>query len=120
MRIQVFELELGKILVTICVENEMHLSPTPFVVHANDKEQLEQQKKLRKGDLVKYKGHISMVYSEKPDDKGNYKIIHAYGRGGFIDHDGDKQTDKVFVRKAVVTRHNVKTSQGYGRIRLWD
>jgi hypothetical protein len=75
---------------------------------------------LRKGDLVRYSEHVSIVHDNPdPDDDYKYRIIHAYGNDNF-DDDNNDLTDPVFSRKVMVTRHSIKTRTGYGRIRLWN
>jgi hypothetical protein len=88
-------------------------------------ESSEETKILRKGDLIKYGGHISMVYSDKADDDGKYEIIHAFGPdSGKADIDNDDKSDKVFARKVTKTANYVPDEltnpKGYGRIRLWE
>ena len=81
----------------------------------------KQLTKLRKGDLVKYGtgGHISIIYSDKPDENGKYQVIHAYG-SHLWDHDSDDETAKVFSRKVIITTNKISSKEtGYGRIRLW-
>lgn len=85
----------------------------------SDNARIEQQKKLRKGDLIRYNSHISIVYSEKAKDDGSYRIIHAFGTP-YFDHDNDRSTDRIFSRKVIDTRHDIKLPRGYGRIRIWD
>ena len=90
--------------------------------------------KIKKGDLVGYAHHLSMVHSDKPTcTAGNngqaacsYEIIHAYG-GDRADLDNDPTTPMVFTRKVVITPNNMQTSNGafpaptgFGRIKLWD
>ena len=72
---------------------DFHTPSRVFVTPVND----ESKKKLRKGDLVQYSGHISIVYSDEPDAKNEYKIIHAFGNHQF-DDDSNDSTDKVFSR----------------------
>lgn len=86
--------------------------------------------KIRRGDIIKYKGHISMVYSDRPtcNSKGEdckYQIIHAYGgdKNGlytYPDHDAANAGKKVFGRKVIKTWENISTPTGFGRIKLWD
>ena len=85
------------------------------------------QKKLRKGDLVRYPGHISIVYSERPsvsNDTCIYQVIHAYGVNSYrypdIDEAGVNANEQVFSRKVLVTFQNISTRTGFGRIKLWD
>ncbi len=85
--------------------------------------------KLRKGDLVRYDGHISIIYSNRPNcgtTTCTYEIIHAYGTPR-ADLDNDPTTPMAFTRKVVITPNNMETSAGpfpnptgFGRIKLWD
>ncbi len=112
--------------------NSQGLFDTKYTFHqkrvsTTNNDKVKQQKKLRKGDLVRYKAkklrHISIVISDKADNKGNYQIIHAFGTRK-SDHDNDKKTDRIFTRKVIVTSNQTtkKLSKpyGYGRIRLWN
>jgi hypothetical protein len=75
---------------------------------------------LRKGDLVRYDRHVTVVHDDPdPHDNYMYKIIHAFGNSNF-DDDDDRSTPKIFSRKVMVTRHEIKTRTGFGRIKLWD
>jgi hypothetical protein len=77
------------------------------------------KKNVRRGDLVSYDGHVSIVY-KNPDTNGNYQIVHAYGIDNFKTIvDGEKKT--VFSRKVIsMTNGKVKVPLGFGRIKLWD
>lgn len=84
--------------------------------------------KIRRGDIIKYKDHVSMVYSDRPtcNDKGEdckYQIIHAYGVNSYKKIiNGDEQ--RIFSRKVLVTPNDISTTiknpTGFGRIKLWD
>ncbi len=77
--------------------------------------------KAKRGDLVSYSGHISIFYTD-PDWRGNYRIMHAYGISSYqpIDDRGQPVGDPVFSRKVLVTRENIGTLVGFGRIKLWN
>jgi hypothetical protein len=82
--------------------------------------------KLQKGDLVRYDGHISIVYSERPncsDIACTYRIIHASG-GNCLDMNGNGSCDvgEPFNRKVGVnsTEYYRTRPIGFGRIKLWD
>lgn len=87
---------------------------------------VETLKKLRKGDMLKYGGHVSMVYSDRPNCTNNdctYEIIHASGSLCLdIDRDGSCANDEPFNRKVVTnsTQHYRTRPIGFGRIKLWD
>ncbi len=84
--------------------------------------------KLRKGDLVRYDGHISIVYSEKPENCNDniciYRIIHAYGSSSYQPinpQTGLDEGPRIFSRKVIITRQNIGSEpMGFGRIKLWD
>jgi hypothetical protein len=98
-------------------------------------ESVKLQKKLRRGDLVEYDGHISMIYSDRPtcvltlnadgeeQTTCTYEIIHAYGGDTYKKIiNGIEQ--RVFSRKVLVTPNDISTTisnpTGFGRIKLWD
>jgi hypothetical protein len=91
---------------------------------------------LRKGDVISYDGHVSLVYSNKWGEsqwteggiwskkyrkfvsrKLYYDIIHAFGGLSYkFNSDGE-----VFSRKVLVTGDYIGTPPtGIGRIKLWD
>jgi hypothetical protein len=80
---------------------------------------------IKKGDLVLYGGHISIVYSDRVEvDKGNatYEIIHAFG-GECLQR--NKNTDQclqgTFSRKVLVMPSiYVKVPTGFGRLKIWQ
>jgi hypothetical protein len=79
------------------------------------------KKNVRRGDLVSYDGHVSIVY-KNPDIKANYQIVHAYGINKYtpIGQDGLPQP-KIFSRKVLITGDNINTKPlGFGRVKLWD
>jgi peptidoglycan hydrolase-like protein with peptidoglycan-binding domain len=85
-------------------------------------EKLKLRQKLKKGDLVRYNGHITIVYSDKATRDGNYKIIHAYGVTPYTYPSYDTQNAGliIFSRKVVITWDNISaTPKGFGRIKLW-
>ena len=72
------------------------------------------QKKLKKGDLVRYSGHISIVYSDRWGESTfntDYDIIHAFG--------WDEYNDE-FSRKVIITGNDITAPTGFGRIKLWN
>jgi hypothetical protein len=88
-------------------------------------------KKVRKGDLIIYSGHVALVHSDSLrllcDDQANcsYDIIHAYGANGF----NDKNNIYHFMRKVVKMPNQIiyggnkklmPEPAGFGRIKLWD
>jgi hypothetical protein len=83
-------------------------------------------KKIHRGDVVQYAGHISIVYSERWGEskkQGNYDIIHAYGTNTYR----DKQENlRVFSRKVLITADDLPGKkgklepQGFGRVKLWE
>lgn len=95
-----------------------------------DEERVRLMRKLRKGDLVKYKGHITAISSDKPtcnDSACSYDIIHASGTQ-YVCYSTPNQADKCqFNRKVVVNTINeyfkaetLKKPAGFGRIKIWD
>jgi hypothetical protein len=85
------------------------------------------RKKIKKGDLVRYPKHISIIYSERWGDsqfRGSlgikYDIIHAYGEEKGYDNDGLKSTPVIFSRKVMITGSNIQTPTGFGRIKIWN
>jgi hypothetical protein len=82
----------------------------------------EKLKLLKKGDLIHYSGHISMVYSERAlmvGDQARYQIIHAYGRQNYDFNDNKIIDPGEFSRKVVITRQDAANPIGFGRIKLW-
>lgn len=91
----------------------------------------KQQSKLRKGDLVNYPGHVSMVYTDKPRSCTRsgciYEIIHAYGGNKleeyeYPQYDKILPSEKVFARKVIRTWQKiyVKNTDGFSRIKIWE
>jgi len=87
---------------------------------------IEDKDKIKRGDIVQYEGHISIVYSEKASDSGHYRIIHAYGVPR-ADLDNDPTTPMGFARRVLITANHMISSKGrfpsptgFGRIRLWE
>jgi len=97
------------------------------------------QRKIHRGDLVRYNGHISIVYSDRPectrstDSSGeeqtncSYEIIHAYGgdeNGEYtcpdIPEASENRGRTVFGRKVMRTWDNIGIPKGFGRIKLWN
>lgn len=92
----------------------------------------KQQKLLRRGDVIHYDGHMTIVHQEKPSclDKNSitkctYEIIHAYGRDGYTDEDNVNH----FMRKVVKMPNQViyggnkelmPAPTGFGRVKLWE
>jgi hypothetical protein len=85
---------------------------------------------IHKGDIVKYKKHISIVTSKysainlvarsrKSQSDYIYDIIHAYGGNEEEEYTFPDTGITVFARKVVNTR-NIPKSIGFGRIMLWD
>ena len=80
--------------------------------------------KIRKGDLVSYAGHITIVYSEKwgiSQHNGNYDVIQAFG------WECQKATafcaSNPWFRKVGITANNhvgLSIPIGFGRIKLWQ
>jgi len=96
-------------------------NPTP------DTEKVKLQKKLKRGDLVRYgTTHISILHSDKPTCDSTsciYEIIHAYGGDNYKKVvNGAEQ--KVFSRKVLITPNDISTTisnpTGFGRIKLVD
>ena len=93
-----------------------------------DPDWLQTEANFRKGDLLRYKGHVSMVYSDKSScnaegDNCEYEIVHASGDDCLdIDGNGSCSNGEPFNRKVVKnSTADFKTSPtGYGRIKLWD
>ena len=92
-------------------------------------------KNIKKGDLVKYDGHMSMIYSDRPtclptlnasgeeETACTYEIVHAYGGTPYqqLDENGKKVGDPIFSRKVIKTKNNISSEPtGFGRIKLWD
>lgn len=82
-------------------------------------------KRARKGDVIIYSGHISLVHSDRASCVGadcQYEMIHAYGGDTYTypDHDTANAGAKVFGRKVIKTWENISTPTGFGRIKLWD
>ena len=82
-----------------------------------DDERTRFLKLLKKGDLMHYDGHISIVYSDRTTDAGYYEIIHAYGITPYV---FPGTTKRLFSRKVMVTRENIGIPTGFGRIKLWN
>jgi hypothetical protein len=90
---------------------------------------------LRRGDVISYEGHVSLVYSNKWGEhtwqtggiwsskksdwatrKLNYDIIHAFGTP-LYKYDGEEK----FSRKVTVTGdYTGSDPTGIGRIKLWN
>ncbi|MGD9162622.1 MAG: hypothetical protein PVG39_29720, partial [Desulfobacteraceae bacterium] len=89
-------------------------------------ESLKLKNKLKKGDLVRYGGHISIVYSEDAMQVGNqvrYQIIHAYGSRLYTypSYDPVNPNSTFFSRKVILTWQNISSNPtGFGRIKLWE
>jgi hypothetical protein len=92
----------------------------------SDRERL--LKLIKKGDLMRYSGHISIVYSKKWGESEYintlgtlYDIIHAYG-GGATGYYNENIPGKasIFARKVIVTGSNIANPSGFGRIKLWE
>ncbi len=89
-------------------------------------ERVRKLRLLHKGDLIQYPSsrdisHVSMVYSDRSTCVNSsascaYEIIHAYG-GATYKYDGRHDE---FSRKVTVTRQDIGTPTGFGRIKLWD
>jgi hypothetical protein len=85
------------------------------------------QKKLHKGDLVRYGNtHVSTIYSNRPVCNSNsctYEIVHAYG-GNCTAYERDGSCSPgAFSRKVLVTNNIFRgfpNPTGFGRIKLWD
>jgi hypothetical protein len=96
----------------------------------SSEEQIKVVKKIHRGDLAVYSGHIAMVYCTPDDDptgecaglkQEQYKIIHAYGWNYYtpLDVNGDP-LPRIFSRKVLVTGTNIGVMPiGFGRIILW-
>jgi len=82
-----------------------------------DDERTRLLKLLKKGDLMHYDDHISIVHSGRSSDAGHYEIIHAYGVTPYI---FPGTTKRLFSRKVMVTRENIGIPIGFGRIKLWN
>jgi len=83
--------------------------------------------KLRKGDLIRYEGHVSIVYSDKPTDDSTYDIIHASGDEKICYSQLGQRDNCPFNRKVVVNSiskdlksKTLTKPAGFGRIKLWD
>ena len=94
----------------------------------------ELQEKLKKGDLIRYDGHISIFYSERwgksrfhSEWGTNYDIIHASGYENIQYKIGSMKSPRLFNRKVTVNgigdsiqKKKLKNPTGFGRIKLWD
>jgi len=106
------------------------VEPTAFCygVNLGSKEQKKMnEKKLRKGDLIVYDGHISIMYSDEAckGSKCDYEIIHAYGVNGYTDEDGVYHFMRKVIRmpNQIIYGNNnalMPNPTGFGRIKLWD
>ncbi len=111
-------------------ETKINIHPSfneKSMVHYLSDTSVNTVRKLHKGDIVKYNGHISTIYSS---DKQNcnatactYEIIHAYGVDTYKKIvNGVEQ--RIFSRKVLVTPNDISTTisnpTGFGRIKLWD
>ncbi|MDH3976787.1 MAG: Ig-like domain-containing protein, partial [Deltaproteobacteria bacterium] len=87
-------------------------------------------RKVKKGDLVRYGGHISIVYSDRTSCPKNemcsYEIIHASGSDEVCYKVG-RDEECNFNRKVIVNEikkglknNYLKKPKGFGRIKLWD
>lgn len=98
-----------------------------------DEASVKLQKKLRKGDLVRYKDevddkdiHITTIYSDRPScsqTSCTYDIIHAYGWNKYArtNQKTGKKGKGEFSRKVTITGNDITAKPaGFGRIRLWD
>ncbi len=77
----------------------------------------------KRGDLVSYQYHISIIYSD-PKADGNYEIVHANGSRctKYDRRTGGCESEK-FARKVLVTDHTFERFPdpvGFGRIKLWN
>ncbi len=86
----------------------------------------ENVKKIHRGDVVRYAGHISIVYSDRwgeSEKKGSYDIIHAYGTTTYRDN---QQNKRIFSRKVLITADDLPAKKGklealgFGRVKLWE
>lgn len=87
--------------------------------------QAEALKMVKRGDLVVYKKHNSIVHDDLScsGSQCNYEIIHAYGGDNYKKIiNGVEQ--RIFSRKVIVTPNDISTTisnpTGFGRIKLWD
>jgi len=89
---------------------------------SNDRKEL--MKKFKRGDLLRYSSHISIVYSERygeSDHNGDYDVIHAFS----WECSANTQQCQTYpwLRKVGVTANNhpgLGAPRGFGRIRLWQ
>ena len=102
-----------------------------MVFYTSDYEWVDMED-LKKGDLIQYDNHISIVYCT-PDDnwggecdglaEGQYQIVHAYGeRCTAYEKDNSCKTNS-FSRKVLLTLNKFTkfpNPSGFGRIKLWD
>lgn len=104
-----------------------------LVYYLSNSNTKKQQKKIRKGDLVYYDGHVAVIYSERPDcqvvrNGCAYELIHAYGGNRRAEEytypsyelDSDLSGKTFFARKVIRTWQNINNPLGYSRIKLWD
>jgi hypothetical protein len=86
---------------------------------------------LKKGDIVEYSGHVSLVYNSQVvnhDDGVYYQILHAYGgdsRSGeytFPDilEAGEDAGTTIFARKVIRGWNNIRTPNVFGRLKIWE
>lgn len=108
---------------------------TYYKAFATDDDREEMTPKLRKGDLLRYPGHVSIVHSDKPtctttgagtpDEETTcaYEIIHASGIDCLdINRNGRCENNEPFNRKVVVNSTQLFRTipTGFGRVKLWD
>lgn len=88
---------------------------------------LEVRKKLKKGDLVRYSGHISIVYSDRWGDSLydtntypdiEYDIIHACGLNSY--HGEFARKVRITGNDIIGSSGNIIQPSGFGRIKLWQ
>ncbi len=91
----------------------------------NIQERNRRLSKLRKGDLVRYDGHISIVYSNRPNcgtTTCNYEIIHAFSWECSNVNSNTCRRYPWFRKVGVTTNGHpgLSAPTGFGRIKLWD
>ncbi len=108
-------------------QNTATLFSKTFDMSYNPQNEAQTLKKVRKGDVVKYPTHMTIIYSDRPMCDGvskcRYQIIHAYGWHKYqpLDDDGDDDGPTVFSRKVISTKQNITAVPvGFGRIKMWD
>jgi len=90
------------------------------VTHPIEENDIE---KLKQGDLVRYDGHISMVYSDRwgeSEHGGDYDVVHAFGWE--CSTPSTLCTNYPWFRKVGMTANNhpgLPAPSGFGRIKLW-